>query len=157
MFGRLDAPSARTVCAENANSCNGNAFPTSLGICVSVPRSASNPTSTSLVLNETPDAAPTHVDGAQRVERRPECYAAAWVLMLRKCVSCWLEVVSINRTFCFAMGREKRIAYGGLGCREKTYGRCQLNMSLPGLKIEQRHPSAIQSNAAPESAAVDSG
>ena len=57
MFGRLDAPSARTVCAENANSCNGNAFPASLGICVSVPRSASNPTSTSLVLNETSDAA----------------------------------------------------------------------------------------------------
>ena len=58
---------------------------------------------------------------------------------------------------CFAMGREKRIAYGGLGCREKTYGRRQLNTSLPRLKIEQRHPSAIRSNAAPESAAVDSG
>ena len=58
---------------------------------------------------------------------------------------------------CFAMGREERIAYGGLGCREKTYGQRQLNMSLPRLKIQQRHPSAIRSNAAPESAAVDSG
>ena len=55
--GKGCASSTPNVCAESANSCNGNAFPTSFGICVGVPRSASNPTSTSLELNETSDAA----------------------------------------------------------------------------------------------------
>ena len=105
-------------------------------------RSASNPTSPSLVVNKTSDAAQRtstahSVSGTSRnAKPRPGsvCCGSA----------CRLVVVSVNRGFVSRWEGNGGGLMEGLGCRGKTYCLRQRDMSFPRLKIDQRGSSAIR-------------